>query len=323
MNVREARLLAAQCWAAAGKRHDHDCDEYGCDTGNLPPLSPAEVSEYCDELILIDDATVRTMILTAMFLHRHQSAYPAIVGRSLVDQRHGALLDWKNNSFLGWKTVSRAAQTYLAMVVFNKTEIDFGDRIIEVLTRFSRIEEDSELSDEVYAEIHGREGWTTNPDGSAVFRELSPVELAKKRTDETDESRLYGSYELAKIACSEREAADRIAHKQAEVVHFIEQLVRDLFDDEVSFADFHSITQRLLHFDLRRPYFELYRLLLRAVQGYIVGGGFPQGITEYTRNDGMVLGSVTFNDQGRSQWYRRQTPPTWVQHEFARAKPTD
>lgn len=179
MDLPEARFAAAQCWAAAGKQ---DIEESARRHPELYlPLTSADVSRLCDELLLIDDATVRVLTLTAMFIHHHPTAYPAIVARSLADYRNGAMLSWKDGRIFNWQSVSRAARCYLAMVVFDECGLHFGKEVLEFLETptFSDLA-DEEVDDQTYAELYGTVGWVTDPDGTEVFRELTSLTSYEK-----------------------------------------------------------------------------------------------------------------------------------------------
>ncbi|MBI4175501.1 hypothetical protein HY523_02685 [Candidatus Berkelbacteria bacterium] len=314
MDLREARLLAAQCWAAAG---DHDIEERSRRHPDLyPPLTSADVSRLCDELLLIDDASVRVLTLTAMFIHHHPTAYPAIVARSLVDFRNGAMLSHRDMRCLQWKNVSRAARTYCAMVIFDERGIRFGEELLEFFGSplLSDLPDD-EMDDQTYREMHGTVGWVSEPDGTKVFRELTAQELREKRQREEAEAREQVSYHLATMACSSQESAVRLARKQSDVAAFIEQMVSDLFDDEVPFSVFYAISQIVSQIGGSRTYLDVDKLLVNAVTWYIACHGMPESLTEYHLNNGMTAGSVSFNSCAQPRWYRRQTPPAWIEHQ--------
>lgn len=90
-------------------------------------------------------------------------------------------------------------------------------------------------------------------------------------------------------------------------------MITDLFDDEVTFPVFYSISQVLTQLGESRNYLEIDRLLVQAVAKYVECHGCPQSLTEYHLNNGMTIGSVSLNSLAQPRWHRRQTPPTWAE----------
>lgn len=307
MDVHAMRLVAAQCWASAGSR----CESI---TAFHKPLESEKVSALCDELILIDDATVRVLTLTAMFLHRHITAYPGIVAKSLVDFRSGAMIDWRTGRIFGRECISRAARVYLLMVVFDESPICYGQKITQFLENVSEQVErhlDFDSGKEVDVDFGGCEGWVTQDDGTSVFRVLTPTELTAKNTREHREYCESKSYEFAAMACTSSELMLRVEQRKSEAAAFIKRAIWDLFDDEVSFPIFWSVSQNLSYFGATRPFFDIDSLLLQAVSSYLEQFDIPQSLTEYYFNDGQTTGHVTFDSQMRNRCYHRQSPPSW------------
>lgn len=304
MDVRAMRFLAAQCWASAGSR----CESA---TAFRKPLQAEEVSTLCDELILIDDATVRVLTLTAMFLHHHITAYPGIVAKSLVDYRRGAMIDWRTGSIFQLGDISRAARTYLVFVVLDETPIGYGERIIQFLEGVSERKLIFDVEEETAADFGGREGWITEDDGTEVFRELTPTELTAKNAREYREYCESKSYEFAAMACSSHEATLRAEQRRSEVAAFIKQAIWGLFDDEVTFPTFWSVSQTLSWMGNSRPALGIDRLLERAVSSYIEQFDIPQSLTEFYLNDGQTSGHVTLDSRGQNYYYRRKSMPSW------------
>lgn len=77
-------------------------------------ISRKKVEEKCDELLLVEDPSVRTMVLTTMFLiHYWESQRIGLIADLVNSEEHGRFIHYPTGRPLSTEGVARAARTYL------------------------------------------------------------------------------------------------------------------------------------------------------------------------------------------------------------------
>ncbi len=97
-----------------------------------------EVSKKCNELILIDDTSVRVMVLTSMFLMGYISPHVDVIAGLLSSDEVGSSCDWRSGRVLSQEELGKSARQYLLWVL-NIKETDLFITLKEKIDHWSQI----------------------------------------------------------------------------------------------------------------------------------------------------------------------------------------
>jgi len=127
-DIAKSRLKAAWCWkfssqvnplTSSAMRELEDIFgsfmEQDAET-SVPTFE--QVSQKCDELIMVNDASTRIMVLTSMFLMHYISPHVDIIASLLDSEEEGDLYDWLSGRKLDEnKSLGKQAKQYLLWVL--------------------------------------------------------------------------------------------------------------------------------------------------------------------------------------------------------------